>query len=79
MHNTQLSRHKYVTLCWVPSHVGIERADKAAKAVLNEIPFNMTIPFSDYEPCIHTYVRKKWHDIWDNQTENKLHSVQPTL
>ena len=74
---TLLSRHKYVQFCWVLSHIDIQnnkRADRAAKAALNEIPSNMTIPFSDYKPYIHTYVRKKWHDFWDNQTENKLPS-----
>ena len=80
MYNTLLSGDKYVKFCCLPSHVGIQgnkRADKAAKAALNEIPSNMTIPFSDYKPYIRTYIRKKWRDFWDNQTENKLHSVQP--
>ena len=76
--------YNLVLNCGYPhtSHVciqGNERTDKAAKAALNEIPSNVTVPFSDYKPYIHTYVRKKWHDFWDNQIENKLHSVQPAL
>ena len=81
-YTTLWSRHKYVKVCWVPSHLGIqgnERADKSAKAAMNELPSIMTIPFSDYKPYIHTYIRKKWLDFWDNKLENKCHSVQPTL
>ena len=40
-YNTLWYIHKYETFCWVPSHVGIqgnERADKAAKAALSELP-----------------------------------------
>ena len=80
MYTTLWSRHKYVKFAGY--HVGIqgnEQADKSAKAAMNDLPSIMTIPFSDYEPYIHTYIRKKWLDFLDNQLENKFHSVQPTL
>ena len=49
-------RGRDVTLMWVPSHVctvGNEKADTAAKSVLNEdITCEVTLPYHDFKPVI---------------------------
>lgn len=64
-----------VTLCWVPSHVGIrgnETADKEAKNSLDkEIIANKPLPNSDYKIFIKRTIRNKWWDRWAGVTANK--------
>ena len=68
--------------CWVPSHVSIqgnERVDALAKLALNEPCTNIKIPYTDLIYYAKFYLRQKWQTFWDQQTQNKLHSVQPEL
>ena len=74
---------KMVTLAWVPSHVGIpgnEFVDNLAKEALdfNEI-LQLKIPFTDLKPHVNLLVRDHWQALWDAETENKLHSIQPQV
>ena len=68
--------------CWVPSHVDIpgnERADKAARAALDlDVTFSR-VPHSDFKLLIHTYLYAEWQSFWDEQVDNKLHKVKPTI
>jgi ribonuclease HI len=77
-----VSSGTHVSLCWVPSHIGIkgnERADAAAKAALTlDIAF-VKIPHSDVKPCIDKYINQMWQQTWQSQNNNKLYSIKPCI
>ena len=54
-------KDREITLCWVPSHVGIqgnESVDQAAKETLQQEATEMFIPHSDYKEPINKYKYK---------------------
>jgi ribonuclease HI len=75
--------HTEVIFIWVPSHVGIggnERADQLAKAALQypEVTGGR-IPFTDLKSAIIKFIDTKFQNMWDLETNNKLHNIEPIL
>jgi len=74
---------KLVVFIWCPAHVGIsgnERADSLAKAALSlDHIADFPIPASDLRFSIKQLVFNQWQQQWDIQTQNKLHSIQPSV
>ena len=35
--------------------------------------------YSDFKPLINKYIQDEWQSQWDSFTENKLHSVVPSI
>ena len=67
-----------VVFAWVPSHIGIRGnslADRAANEARKDKVKSTTTVFSDFKPLINKYVHAQWQTSWDEQTENKLHTV----
>ena len=78
----KLSQFNDILLCWLPSHMGIqgnEKADIAAKAALSLSPSDFKIPYSDLRPLINSFILNKWQESWDNEINNKLHTVKPVI
>jgi len=77
------AQNKWVVLIWCPSHVGIpgnERADSLAKEALSSANFaELPVPTSDLRFSIKQLVFNQWQQQWDIQTQNKLHSIQPSI
>lgn len=76
------NRNKNVSLCWIPSHVGIggnEKADVEAKAALSKPVSRMKLPADDFLPSIKVHCTNVWQHSWDSCVTNKLHSIQPTV
>jgi len=66
---------------WVPSYVGLAGnsvADSDAKAALLLLVSNLTVPHSDYKSLIRIQTLTQWQIRWNSETENKLHSIEPT-
>ena len=81
-HYTIYKQGKDLLFCWVPSHCGIvgnEKADKAAKAAINNPINHFDIPYTDKIPLIHNFLKNKWQAEWDKTTNNKLHKIKPLL
>ena len=77
-----LSGGNVVALCWLPSHVGIkgnEQVDLAAKSSLQLNISNIKITYSDFNCPIKSQFRNEWQLFWNDQENNKLHTVQPKL
>ena len=77
-----MSDRKEIIICWTPSHIGVrgnERADSAAKLVLDLTPDKSRIPYTDLKPTINKFLHKKWQQRWSNNIHNKLSQIQPTL
>ncbi|XP_067659474.1 uncharacterized protein [Haliotis asinina] len=66
---------KEVTLCWIPSHVGIpgnERADKLARQAL-ELNVSLEHPYSKSEirSMIQNSITSKWQRLWNTSDKGK--------
>ena len=69
-------------MCWTPSHIGVrgnEKADSAAKSVLDLTFDKSRIPYTDLKPTINKFLHTKWQQRWSNNIYNKLFQIQPTL
>jgi len=73
---------KSIVFAWCPSHIGIvgnERADRLAKKALNHRITEAKIPYTDLKPQVNAFIFDKWQSSWNEQTNNKLHSIRPNL
>ena len=80
--NQLINSGKSITFCWIPSHEGIrgnEDADITAKAGLDVATTNMRFPVSDLLTCVNQLCVRKWQQLWNQCTSNKLYSVQPAV
>ena len=57
-----------------------DKADSLAKAVIN-IPPDKTfkLPYTDLKYKIKQIMRKRWQQLWDENTQNKLYQIEPLL
>ena len=74
---------KRVTLCWIPSHVGIagnEAADAAAKrAAQRPCSRRFPLPAKDLYPTVAALMRNSWQEAWEQCQANKLFVLKPRL
>ncbi|GFW23123.1 RNase H domain-containing protein [Trichonephila clavipes] len=74
-------KKKDIRFCWIPGHAGItgnELADTAARSATGSSE-RFPIRHSDLKACFRQKLQSVWQSNWDQQTENKLHSVMPVL
>ncbi|GFV04572.1 putative RNA-directed DNA polymerase from transposon X-element [Trichonephila clavipes] len=74
-------KKKDIRFCWIPGHAGItgnELADTAARSATGSSE-RFPIPHSDLKACFRLKLQSVWQSNWDQQTENKLHSIMPVL
>ena len=72
-----------VTLCWIPSHIGIEgneRVDTYAKEA-KDLPITpQLLPVEDYIKYSKSVTKKKWQNHWrENYHNNKLKEIKDTV
>ena len=73
-----------LVFCWLPSHIGIsgnEEADKTAKDALSQEILPFKVPFSDFNPLIHNFIRNVWQQSLSDPANqnNKLFVTKPSL
>jgi len=76
-HNQLINSGKFITFCWIPSHVGIrgnDDADTAAKARLDVAITNMRFPVSDLLSCVNQLRVKN-----GNNYETSVHQINFTV
>ena len=74
--------NKDITVCWVPSHVGIrgnEKLNSAAKSALDLPLVKVGVPNTDFKHHINQYILSTCQDDLSGAVANKLHSVKPVL
>lgn len=78
-----ITGQKRITLCWVPSHVGVlgnERADELARNSIGTLPIShVSLPRSDIKCDIKRRLRIAWQQQWDAMHANKLHEIIPLI
>ena len=70
--------NKNVSLCWVPSHVGIrgnEEADRAAVAAARKREEYIPVHYRDWYPHIRQVIMEKWNCQW-GESNQKLYEVK---
>lgn len=74
--------NKFITLCWVPSHVGVdgnEKADKAAKEIIDtDETIEGEVPRGDYKCSVRAKVRQLAEEEWNKLREIKQ-NTQPFI
>jgi ribonuclease HI len=74
-----ISSGKKLVFMWLPSHFGLGNntaADAAAKAALGLAAGTAPVPSTDFHASVNRYVRSKWQQAWDAETNNKLHAIE---
>ena len=74
-----MSNRKEIITCWTPNHIRVrwnERADSAAKSVLDLTPDKSRIPYTDLKPTINKFLHTKWQQQSSNSIHNKLFQIQ---
>ena len=78
-----LSKGKFITFCWIPSHryiTGNEHADRAAKDALSKAqPTHLELPCTDVFMRIQSFVSSLWQERWNKEVGNKLHAIRPQI
>ncbi|GFV77201.1 probable RNA-directed DNA polymerase from transposon X-element [Trichonephila clavipes] len=74
-------KKKDIRFCWIPGHAritGNELADTAVRSTTGSSE-RFPIPHPDLKACFRLKLQSVWQSNWDQQTENKLHSIMPGL
>ena len=78
-----VSRCKSVSICWVPSHIGIlgnEMTDQEANMAAKEAAVSVNeLPHKDYYPTVRKQIMDRWQVQWTNTQHNKLRNVKDTI
>ena len=78
-----LSNDNDIQICWVPSHTGIsgnDQVDKADKSTINlTTEKKFKIPHRDFKMKINKYLLQQRQQRWNNNENNKLLEIKPTL
>ena len=78
-----LTAGKFIQLCWIPAHVGIqgnESADAAAKLACATELLDQAVPYEDWRTHIKHLVFQTWQNDWlDTPITNKLRSIRDTV
>ena len=73
---------KQIAYMWLPSHVGLAgnvSADAVAEAALNLREAQILVPYSDFYLLINSHIYSCWQQLWNTETNNKLHGIEPMV
>lgn len=58
---------------------GNEQVDNLATSSHNLEQTTARLPYKDFYSQVRTCLKLLWQSEWDQETENKLHLIKPTL
>ena len=75
--------NKTFTLCWVPSHIGIDGNESADKLAVQATTFTITTQFEQTRSDLKAYIKKtykeKWKEKWNSAQPNKLLEITDSI
>ncbi|GBN07719.1 hypothetical protein AVEN_132822-1 [Araneus ventricosus] len=75
-----ISQGFFLVFCWVPSHVGITGNEQADSNAHSATHFSYEpVPVCDLKKYIKFCLQMKWQRHWDQEINNKLHSIKPII
>ncbi|GFT04820.1 putative RNA-directed DNA polymerase from transposon X-element [Trichonephila clavipes] len=78
LHALRISLEHISLSCGHAGITGNELAETAARSATGSSE-RFPIPHSDLKACFRLKLQSVWQSNWDQQTENKLHSIMPVL
>ena len=80
-HN-DLADLNHIVFVGFPVVLGLKATEKPTSLQNRPLTLNISdlkILFTDFKPCINTFLHNKWQMTWNAAALNKLHSIKPSL
>lgn len=81
IYNLKTESRKQISLCWIPSHVGIhgnEAADRAAVAAAGKSEEYISIYYRDWYPMISDRIQENWTISW-RTAQQKMYEIKESV
>ncbi|GBN88613.1 hypothetical protein AVEN_169449-1 [Araneus ventricosus] len=80
LHEKLISQGFSLVFCWVPTHIGITGNEQADSNAHSATHFSHEpVPVCNLKKYIKSCLQMKWQRYWDQEINNKLHSIKPIV
>jgi len=80
--NNLINSNHNIIFCWIPGHSRIKgniAANNAAKSTTTLPITHLSLPASDFFPCIKKHINHRWQTLWQSFPNNKLYKIHSSI